>query len=207
MKSGTPSSSPCVSSQFRSSLLSLHPPSALVLPFQGIVFGAPHARAADAEDVSDDEAEVEKQEAFETRYNFRFEEPGGAALRSHSRTQEASIRKGSDARKDKRKEVADRKTAEKLKLQEEIKRLKNLKKKEIDDKLQQIRSVAGDAALALGADELDADFDAAAYDARMGAAFGDESGYYDKEEEDEAGVKKPEFGDMEEELQELLRGA
>lgn len=188
----------------------------------------------------------------------------GAALRSYSRQQEQSIRKGNESRRQKRKEISERKEAEKAKLKEEIKRLKNLKKKEIEDKLRQIRAVAGDDTLKLGADELDEDFDEAKYDERMvrrrlpiaaarlshpfppsprehtlardallgqrcsapstraradpanvfrgcvdvflqKQAFGEE--YYEAEEEDEGAVKKPEFGDMEEELKELLRGA
>lgn len=94
----------------------------------------------------------------------------GASLRTFSRNQEQSIRKGNEGRRQKRKEVAERKAAEKARLQEEIKRLKNLKKKEIEDKLRQIREVAGDGTLTLGAEELEEDFDEAKYDEHMARA-------------------------------------
>lgn len=50
---------------------------------------------------------------------------------------------------------------------EEIKRLKNLKKKEIIDKMKRLKSVAGDDDLPVNIDDLDEDFDPKEYDRRM----------------------------------------
>ncbi len=73
--------------------------------------------------------------------------------------------------------------AEHARLRAEVKRLKNLKRREIEDKLAQIRAVAGAAALTLTTDALDEDFDPDAHEAAMGAAFGD--AYYAQDDEDE----------------------
>ena len=67
-----------------------------------------------------------------------------------------------------------------------MKRLKNLKRKEIEGKLAQIRAVAGAAALPFTADALDDDFDADAHEAAMGAAFGD--AYYGEDDADEGAL-------------------
>jgi protein KRI1 len=49
-------------------------------------------------DVSEDEEEVERQEEFEKKYNFRFEEPGSWHVVGHSRVVEGSVRRPDDAR-------------------------------------------------------------------------------------------------------------
>jgi protein KRI1 len=66
--------------------------------------------------------------------------------------------------------------------------------------------VAGTASLPFSVDALDEDFDPEAHEAAMGAAFGD--AYYGEEEEEGEGalLEKPQFGDMDEELQALLTG-
>ena len=132
--------------------------------------------------------EVDAQEAFEAQYNFRFEEPGGAALAAQPRRIEGAVRKVTSARADKRKAKAERVAVEHAALREEVKRLKNLKRREIEAKLAQIRAVAGAAALSLPADALDAEFDEAEHEAAMGAAFGDD--YYAEEEADEGTRKR-----------------
>lgn len=137
------------------------------------------------------EDEVDAQEAFEAQYNFRFEEPGGAVLAAQPRRTEGTIRKVKSARADARKAKAERVAAEHAALREEVKRLKNLKRREIEDKLAQIRAVAGAAVLALPAGALDAEFDEAEHDEAMGAAFGDD--YYAEEEADE-GANRGKYG-------------
>jgi len=88
-------------------------------------------------------------------------------------------------------------------LKEELKRLKNLKKREIEQKLQSIARVAGVSALPIAGAALDEDeWDPETHEAMMGSAFG--SAYYDLSDEDEGELKKPQFDDMDDELKELL---
>jgi protein KRI1 len=93
--------------------------------------------------------------------------------------------------------------AEKERLREELRRLKNLKKREIEQKLQSIARVAGVSALPIAGAALDEDeWDPETHEAMMGSAFG--SAYYDLSDEDEGELKKPQFDDMDDELKELL---
>jgi hypothetical protein len=68
---------------------------------------------------------------------------GGTDIISYPRVIADSVRRTDDKRKDKRKERAERKKAEKEAKKQEIKRLKNLKSKEIMEKLKQIREITG----------------------------------------------------------------
>lgn len=52
--------------------------------------------------------ELERVEAFESNYNFRFEEPGGAALAAQPRRPDGLIRKQASARAEARKAKAER---------------------------------------------------------------------------------------------------
>ncbi|PSC75398.1 KRI1-like protein [Micractinium conductrix] len=145
-------------------------------------------------DDAEDEQFVEQAEQFEHAYNFRFEEPGAAAIITYPRNMEGTVRKEDDRRKRKRQEKAERLAAEEEARRAELKRLKNLKKAEIEDKLHEIQSVAGKAAprqelldrLVTG------DFDPEEYDRQMAAAFGSE--YYD------AGADEATDDDLEDEL-------
>jgi protein KRI1 len=125
------------------------------------------AGASDGEAGAGSEEELERSEAFEAKFNFRFEEPGGATLAAQPRRTEGSIRKVKNARAEARKAKAERCVAhgfafahtrtrtcacahaaiphllpslsfsvaeEHAKLRAEVKRLKNLKRKEIEDK-------------------------------------------------------------------------
>jgi len=96
--------------------------------------------------------------------------------------------------------------AEKQRLREELKRLKTLKRKELEAKLAAVARVSGAAgALRLRTDDLDADWDETAHEAMMGAAFGAE--YYGAQEAEAEELHKPQFGDLDEELRELLAAA
>lgn len=75
-------------------------------------------------------------------FRRRYEEPGGAKIVTHPRTVEGAIRKEDDRRKKKRAEKAARLEEQEAQRREEVKRLKNLKKAEIDEKLRQVRAGA-----------------------------------------------------------------
>ncbi|KAL7117993.1 hypothetical protein ACP275_03G107800 [Erythranthe tilingii] len=169
-------------------------------------------------DISEDEEEVEKQEDYEREFNFRYEENAGDRVMGHSRKVEGSVRKKDNARKVQRERKEERMVQAEFERKEELKRLKNLKKKEINEKLQKIREVAGITGEGenafLDEDHLEEEFDPEAYDKKMKAAFGD--GYYDAkdvdpkfgsddEEEDEGEIEKPDF-DKEDELLGLEKG-
>lgn len=133
-------------------------------------------------DVEEDEAALNAAEEFEASYNFRFEEPGGAEIVTHPRIVEGIVRKTDDRRKQKRAEKAARKAQEEEERRIEIKRLKNLKKGEIEEKLRDVKTIAGTGA----PDEellgklLGGDFDPEEHDKAMATAFGDD--YYEEED-------------------------
>jgi len=134
-------------------------------------------------DDEEDEAAFQAAQAFEAQYNFRYEEPGSGQLVTHPRQIEGTVRKEDDRRKKTRAEKAARKLAEEEERRSEVKRLKNLKKAEIEGRLQELKNVAGAAAPneELLDDLLAGDFDPEAHDRAMAAAFNDE--YYDEGEE------------------------
>lgn len=114
----------------------------------------------DADSNHDDEEEhLDDVDEFERDYNFRFEVEEGHQIVGHARFPEASVRQRSDTRKKARKEKAERKDAEKIRRTEELKRLKNLKKEEIQRRLQQLKDITGNEDTALGAIDIDADWD------------------------------------------------
>ncbi|CAA0827890.1 KRR1 family protein [Striga hermonthica] len=164
---------------------------------------------------SEDEEEIERQEDYERSYNFRYEENAGDRILGHSRKIEGSVRKKDNARKSQRERKEERMAQAEFERKEELKRLKNLKKKEIKGKLEKIREVAGigkEEGVFLDEDDLEEEFDPAAYDQKMKEAFGDD--YYDAEDADpgfgsendeDAEIEKPDF-DKEDELLGLPKG-
>lgn len=162
----------------------------------------------DLVEVSEDEEELEKQEDFEREYNFRYEEDAGDRILGHSRFVEGSVRKKENARKRQRERKEERIALAAKAMKEEVKRLKNLKKKEITKKLNKLREVAGlgeGSSIPLTAADLEEDFDPEEHDKKMNAAFGEE--YYGADDpefgsdmdEDGVGLGKPDF-DKEDEL-------
>jgi protein KRI1 len=181
--------------------------------------------SATAED--DEDGDFEKAtDKYEASYNFRYEEAEGGGstdIVGHARRQGAEpelglARRPDDRRKQKRANKRKRKQEEKEAAALELRRLKNLKRAELEKKLAKIEDVSG-AQGKFTVEELDADFDDAGWDAKMAEQFGDEF-YADEaaaqadrgiafdnseDEEEQAGgqeqaLKKPVFDDGLEEL-------
>ncbi|XP_054858874.1 protein KRI1 homolog [Eublepharis macularius] len=137
---------------------------------------------------SSDEGELflKKQEDFERKYNFRFEEPQAHLLKSHPRVITTSVRQKDERRKEKRLEISERKRKAREHKQEELKQLKNLKRQEILQRLEKLREITGSEANPFQEGHLETDFDPAQHDQFMQELFGDE--YYGINEEE-----KPQF--------------
>lgn len=144
--------------------------------------------------LSEDEEEVEQQAEFETKYNFRFEEPDNEFIKRFPRTIDDSVRAENTARKDKRKERQERKAKEKELKMKDLREIQNIRKREIEQKLMLLKEVAGNDELVLQEDDLNTDFDPDEHDRRMAAMFNNE--YYGIDE----GDQKPEFPDIDEDL-------
>lgn len=129
----------------------------------------------------------EKVDQFEAKYNFRFEEPEGEQVVTHAREIPGSMRRPDDRRKRAREARKLRKEKEKLSKTEDIKMLKNMKKREVQARLLAIQDAAGNDVDLSGMD-LDADFDPDEFSRQMESKFGDD--YYKQEDKDMKGLKK-----------------
>jgi protein KRI1 len=122
----------------------------------------------------------EKQEEFEHKYNFRYEEPGGAQIMTYARDID-SVRKKDTSRADARKKRDERKAKEAKQIEDEKKREIKKKKREIVDRLLEIQKAAGiEADETLKNMDLDGDFDPDQWDKKMQSIFNDE--YYNADD-------------------------
>ncbi|SPO29637.1 related to KRI1 - KRRI-Interacting protein 1 [Ustilago trichophora] len=145
---------------------------------------------AEAADLESEASFDSMADAFETAYNFRFEQgPESLTIPTYSRTPKDSARREDNTRKRKREERTARKEEEKRLKMQELSRLKNLKRQEIVDKLKKLKEVTGSSAVDLENLDLEGDFDPDAHDKAMEKAFGDQ--YYDGEDDGE----KPSWDD------------
>jgi protein KRI1 len=177
-----------------------------------------------AEDDEDGDFET-ATDKYEASYNFRYEEAEGGGstdIVGHARRQGAEpelglARRPDDRRKQKRANKKKRKQEEKEAAALELRRLKNLKRAELEKKLAKIEGVSGVRGR-FTVEDLDEDFNDTEWDAKMAEQFGDDF-YADEaaaqadrglaldnsEDEDETGgkeqtLKKPVFDDGLEEL-------
>ncbi|KAF4762087.1 hypothetical protein HAV15_005839 [Penicillium sp. str.  len=150
---------------------------------------------------SDEDDDVERADAIEEAYNFRFEDPNkmNEVIVTHSRdlTNQQSVRRDE---KSSRKKIRDAERAlkdeEKKQRETEKNRLRKLKTEELQKKVEQIKEVAGLRASQFTDDDwsrfLDASWDDSNWEAEMQKRFGEE--YYAGEEgegsENEGGKKK-----------------
>ncbi|KAA0168802.1 hypothetical protein FNF28_02349 [Cafeteria roenbergensis] len=136
-------------------------------------------RAMEEVDDDEDADALDAQDAFESQFNFRFEEEGGDKITGHPRVVEDTVRRQESKRKAQREARKARKEEERRAADEEARRLMNLRRAEMKGRLETIKHMAGDeVALArlASAVDLEGDFDPDAHDKQMQALFGDE--YY-----------------------------
>ncbi|XP_074786207.1 protein KRI1 homolog [Athene noctua] len=150
--------------------------------------GASPPRLADSSD--EGELFLARQEDFERRYNFRFEEPDAEQVQTYPRAIPTSVRRRDERRKEKREQIRERKRKEKARKREELKQLKNLKREEVAARLERLREATGNAAVGFAPTLLQEDFDPAQHDRLMAECFGDD--YYGLGEEE-----KPQFEEEE----------
>uniref|UniRef100_H3B001 Protein KRI1 homolog n=1 Tax=Latimeria chalumnae TaxID=7897 RepID=H3B001_LATCH len=146
------------------------------------------------EDIEDSEDEGElflkKQEDFERKYNFRFEEPDSELIGKHRRCFVSPISTKIIFKKEKIAQNNIYKKCEKEKKREELKQLKNLKRKEILEKLQKLKEITGNENVGFSEKDLEEDFDPTKHDKLMQQLFSEE--YYGGAEDE-----KPNFEDEE----------
>ncbi|KAG1836085.1 KRI1-like family C-terminal-domain-containing protein [Suillus subalutaceus] len=140
--------------------------------------------------IEDDDEFEEIADAFETSYNFRFEEPDAATIKSFPRNIASTVRRVDTTRKEGRERKKRRQEEELEKKHEEVKRLKALKMKEVRRKLERIGREGGVNAEAFEEFDLDADWDPEAHDVQMAGL------YHDGEDSDiDADQEKPVWDD------------
>ncbi|KAJ3433438.1 zinc finger zz type [Anaeramoeba flamelloides] len=139
--------------------------------------------------INEDSEEDIETNKFEKEYNFRYEEKGGTKLKPHQRKVTDSLRNVKNPRKEKRLRRKDKKKIQEKKKKEEINRMKNLKSREIQLKLQQIRNVTGNTVVGFKMEDLEKDFDLETWEKRMEQIFNQDY-FEDKENSDEEEFSK-----------------
>lgn len=151
---------------------------------------------------SDDDDELERADAFEEAYNFRFEDPNklNEKIMTHARdtTNSLSVRReDKSARKKIRDAERQRKEEEKKERETEKNRLRKLKTEELQKKVSQIKEVAGLRAAEFTDEDwaqfLDDAWDDKEWEKEMQKRFGE--GYYEEPEEGKKHPKKPTWDD------------
>jgi protein KRI1 len=129
----------------------------------------------------EDEEKDEIFDEYEAKYNFRFEEEGGANITTYKRDLE-TYREKDDSRKQKRKDKETRKEEEKKQIANELEMARQFKKEEVEKKLERIEKIAGTQKVKEISDQLEGDFDMEKFDKIMNKVFNEE--YYTQKEED-----------------------
>ena len=104
------------------------------------------------------------------------QEDDSAQIVTYPREVEGLVRKADDRRKLARKRKAERKDAAVAERAAEVRRLKNIKRGEVDARLAEIQRISGHQGNAALSKLVEGDFDPEAYDAAMAAAF--DADYY-----------------------------
>jgi len=135
-------------------------------------------------DEEDEEGDFsDREDDFERQFNFRFEEPGATNVMGHARQQDGSVRR--EAKLGRKRELAgqklERKSAARERKESELRRLKNLKKQEVLERLKAVQQTSG-SAVPFSEVDLSGDFDPEAWDKRMAEVFNDD--YYAQYDED-----------------------
>eukprot|EP01064_Diplonema_japonicum_P018540 TRINITY_DN2723_c0_g2_i1.p1 TRINITY_DN2723_c0_g2~~TRINITY_DN2723_c0_g2_i1.p1 ORF type:complete len:732 (+),score=265.65 TRINITY_DN2723_c0_g2_i1:61-2256(+) len=151
----------------------------------------------DAED-DFEEDQIKFEEAYE-KNKYHHEEAESAVIQSHPRAHllQDSLRNEKSTRKTARDRKKEREQEEKTKRDEDVKRLKHLKRTEMNEKIGELKKMAGAKAEELfSLADLDDDFDPTEWDNKMSKMFDDT--YYNEEDDfDPNDEEKPVFSDME----------
>mmetsp|Transcript_4723 Transcript_4723/g.9032 ORF Transcript_4723/g.9032 Transcript_4723/m.9032 type:complete len:743 (-) Transcript_4723:418-2646(-) len=137
--------------------------------------------------------ELDRTDAFESKYNFRFEEANdnsgaGLSVIGYSRSALSdTIRRKDETRRMKRQQHKERKEAERKAKEERLRRLKNAKKEELEERINQIKSVLGEKVdtnidQEVVAKLMEGDFDPDKFEELMSKMYSDE--FYEKEEQE-----------------------
>ena len=105
---------------------------------------APRCAALVEADAADAEA-VDKADDFEAKFNFRFEQAGGAEIETHARGVEGSLRRPDTKRREERERKKARKAEERARHEAETRRLMNAKRTELRGRVARIADVTGDS--------------------------------------------------------------
>ncbi|KAJ1865158.1 Ribosome biogenesis protein Kri1 [Coemansia sp. RSA 989] len=125
-------------------------------------------------DKEEDDEMIARMDDFESQFNFRFTEEGGTQIKTYPREIEGSLRRKDDRRKRARERAKERKAELKRQKAEELKRIKNQKKKGILEKLKEIQEITGNKTVGLDTLDLEGDFDPEKFQAQMDKLFDSE---------------------------------